>query len=82
MYLSRSNQKTETTKGLSNRRSLIEGTDHPDDGGLRSPQEMGKQPRDWQEQEAANLLGLEGQQEKVVWQSRKLGHLVGARALA
>lgn len=43
---------------------------------------MVKEPRDRQEQEAANLLGLEGQQEKVVGQSRKLGHPVGARALA
>lgn len=42
VYLSGSNQKTETTKGLSSRGSLIEGTDCPGVGGLRSDPEQEK----------------------------------------
>lgn len=37
MYLSGSSQKTETTKGLSDRRSLIKGTDYPNDGRAEKP---------------------------------------------
>lgn len=37
IYLSGSSQKTETTKGLSNRVSLIEGTDDPNDGRAEKP---------------------------------------------
>ena len=42
MHLSESNQKAETTKGLLSRRSLIEGTDCPEDGGTEKQTRAGE----------------------------------------